>query len=296
MTQLTPGRIAALVAGVPVAVALVGWTSYNFVALAGTKTIPVSAVIPVHDGGVSADVTGGDLVLKQGQVSTARLTGTEQYSLFRPVLTVTQAGASTSVGFRCRSYTGNCALNATLEVPASVGVTLETEGGDASVPAFAGSLSLNSQGGDLTAGRLSGNVQLQTGGGNVNATLLSGQLTVETSGGDLNATTVSGDSMVTAGTSGGNVNVQDMADGHADITSDGGDVTVTFTVVPANLVISSGGGNITVVLPPDPRAKYNLQANAGGGSYTNTVPVDAHSANAIALNSSGGDISVTEGS
>jgi hypothetical protein len=257
MTHLTPGRITALVAGVPVALALVGWTSYNFVALAGTKTVPVTAQIPVHDGGVTADVTGGELVLKQGQVSTARLVGTEEYSLFRPVLTVNQAGASTSVSFRCRSYTGNCALNATLEVPVSVGVTLATEGGNASVPAFRGSLALNSQGGDVTAGSLAGNVQVQTAGGNVN--------------------------------------VQDMAGPDADITSDGGDVTITCTAPPVNLQISSGGGNITLVLPPG-STPYNVKADAGGGTYTNDAPADTRSKNVITLDSTGGDITVTEGS
>jgi hypothetical protein len=294
MTTLTPGRIAALIAGVPVALTLIGWTSYNFVALAGTKTVPVTAEIPVQDGGVTANVTGGELVLKQAPVRTAKLVGTEQYSLFRPVLIVTQAGASTNVGFRCRSFTGDCSLNATLEVPFRTGVTLATDGGNASVPSFTGSLALNSEGGDVTAGSLSGDVQVQSGGGNITAGSLSGTLNLETSGGDLDADAVSGNAMLTAGTAGGNLDVQAMAAPNADITSSGGDVTVTFTHVPANLQISSDGGNITVVLPPG-STSYDLQASSGGGSYTHTVPVNAQSKNVISLNSSGGDITVTEG-
>jgi hypothetical protein len=295
--QMTPGRIAALAAGVPFAVALIGWTSYDFVALAGQASYTIARTIPVHGGGVTANVGGSDLTLRQGGVGTPELVGTVHYSLFKPSLTVTQAGAGTTVDFQCRDVTGNCSLNATLQVPPRIGVTLSTGGGNVSVPVFTGSAELLTGGGDVTAGSLGGTVQMQTGGGNVDADSLSGSLDLQTNGGDLNADTVSGDTMLTAGTGGGNVNVQDMADPYATIQSNGGDVTLTFTQVPRNLQISTEGGNILVVLPPGSTA-YDLQANPGGGSVnvSHSVPTAARSSDSLILDSEGGDITVSEAS
>jgi hypothetical protein len=294
--QMTPGRIAALAVGVPFVLALVGWTSYGFVALAGQASYPISQAIPLHGDGVTATIGGSDLTLRQGGVSTPELAGTVHYSLFKPSLTVTQAGADTSVNFNCRNNTGTCDLNATLQVPSRIGVTLSTEGGNISVPVFTGSVELLSGGGDVTSGSLGGTVQMQTDGGNLSADSLSGSLNLRTGGGDLNANTVSGGSLQ-ATTGGGNLDVQAMADPDATLGSSGGDVTLTFTQVPRNLQISTSGGNIVVVLPSGSTA-YDLQTNADGGntSVSHSVPTDSRSSDSLTLDSEGGDITVTEAS
>lgn len=294
--QMTPGRIAALAVGVPFALALIGGTGYDFVTLVGQASYPIAQAIPVHGGGVTATIGGSDLTLRQGGVSTPELSGTVHYTLFKPSLTVTQAGSGTSLNFRCRNITGNCELNATLQVPSRIGVTLSTGGGNISVPAFTGSAELLSGGGDVTAGSVGGTVQMQTDGGNVTADSLSGSLDLQTGGGDLDANTVGGGSLQ-ATTVGGNVDVQAMADPDATIESSGGDVTLTFTQVPRNLQISTVGGNIVVVLPPGSTA-YNLQANAGGGNLSvgRSVPTDSRSGDSLVLDSEGGDITVTEAS
>jgi hypothetical protein len=294
--QMTPGRIAALAVGVPFAAALVGWTGYGFVALAGQASYPISQAIPLHGGGVTATIDGSDLTLRQGGVSTPELVGTVHYSLFKPSLTVTQAGAGTSVSFDCRNNTGHCDLNATLQVPSRTGVTLATEGGNISVPVFTGSVELLTGGGDVTSGSLGGTVQVQTEGGNVTANSLAGSLDLQTSGGDVNANAVSGGSLQ-ASIGGGNLDVQAMADAVANIGASGGDVTLTFTQVPRNLQIDTAGGNIVVVLPAGSTA-YNLQANAGGGntSVSDSVPTDSRSSHSLVLDSDGGDITVTEAS
>jgi DUF4097 and DUF4098 domain-containing protein YvlB len=294
MTTMTPGRIAALIVGVPVALALVGWTSYTFVALAGQASMRVATPVSIYDGGVTADTGGGDVVLRQAPVTGAELTGVAHYSLFRPVLTETQTPTGASFGFRCRNVTGDCSLDATLQVPLRTRVTLSTGGGNVTVPGFGGDLTLSTQGGDVTAGSVSGDVQMQTAGGNVDADSLSGSLNLQTSGGDLDATAVSGDSMFTAGTGGGNVAVQGMADPLANITSSGGDVTLTFTQAPRNLQISTDGGNIVLFLPPGTGSAYNIQANAGGGNVTvsHAVPTSSRSSDSLILDSDGGDITV----
>jgi hypothetical protein len=258
MTQLTPGRIAALVAGVPVALALIGWTSYDLVALIGQASYPIAETIPLHDGGLTASLNGSDLTLRQGGTGAPTLTGTVHYSLVKPAFTVTQAGAGTSVSFACRAPDGDCGLDATLQVPSGIGVTLSTEGGNISVPVFSGSADLVSGGGDVTAGSLDGTMQVQTGGGNVN--------------------------------------VQALTDADVTIGSGGGDVTLTFTRPPDHLRISTDGGNVNVILPPGGTA-YDLRTSTDGGNLdvSHSVPADSRSAHSVSLDSGGGDITVTEG-
>jgi hypothetical protein len=292
--HMTPGRIAALVAGVPFAVALIGWSSYDFVALAGQASYPIATSIPVHGGGLTATVAGTELTLRQGGSGTPELTGTVHYSLFKPSLTVTQAGAGTNVNFECRDISGNCGLDATLRLPARIGVTLATEGGNISIPGFSGSADLLSGGGDVTAGSLSGTLQMRTDGGNVAVNSLSGAINLQTSGGDVTAGSLSGTMRAT--TDGGNLNVQLMADPVADIESSGGDVTLTFTQAPRNLQISTDGGNMLVVLPLGSTA-YDIQASVGGGNLTvsRSITQRGDAKNSLVLNSNGGDITVTEG-
>jgi hypothetical protein len=256
--QLTPGRIAALAIGVPFAVALVGWTSYSFVALAGQGTVHIATPIRVYDGAVTADIGGGNVVIRQVRGKVAELTGTGQYSLIRPVLTETHAGAGTSIGYQCRSYAGNCDLNATLQVPLGTGVTLSTEGGNMSVPVFNGSLQLLSGGGDVNAGNLSGTVLMRTDGGNVG--------------------------------------VRAMADPDATIDSGGGDVVLTLVhTPPQHLQVSADGGNIVIVLPPGGTA-YDIQANADGGNLSigRSITQSGDAKDALILDSGGGDIAVSQ--
>ena len=293
--QMTPGRIAALAIGVPFAISLVGWTSYSFVALIGQGTVQIAAPVTVYNGAVTADIGGGDVLIRQVP-GKAELTGTGQYSLIRPVVTEAHTGAGTSIGYQCRSFSGNCGLNATLQIPPGTGVTLSTGGGNMSVPAFNGSLQLFSGGGDVDAGNLNGTVLMQTDGGNVDADSLSGSLDLQTGGGDLDASTVSGGSRFQARTDGGNVNVQTMADPDATIESSGGDVSLTFgQVSPQNLQISTDGGNIVVVLPPG-ATTYDIQANTDGGNLVigSSVTDRGDAEDSLILDSGGGDITVTQ--
>ena len=87
---MTPGRWVTLVIGVPIALALIALTGFSVVTGIGQASFPVIAAIPVQDGQLVASLGGGDVTLHQDQArsSTARLTGTVQYSLVRPHFTV----------------------------------------------------------------------------------------------------------------------------------------------------------------------------------------------------------------
>jgi len=271
--RMTPGRWITLVIGVPILLAFIGWSGFSLVASLGQASFPVSATIPVKDGRLVASTGGGDITVHQGQVSggAARLTGTVQYSLVRPHFTVTDSGIS----LHCRLPTGNCGLNATLDVPPRTVVDLTSGGGNMQVSAIQGNVTLNSGGGDVGISGIGGTADLLTGGGNVTASDLGGILTFTTSGGDVNGS--------------------GLFSRHVTLSTGGGNVSLVFTQVPDNIRISSSGGDITIVLPHG-STSYAIQSNAAGGDYHASVPTNDASSHKIKLDTGGGNISIAQAS
>jgi Toastrack DUF4097 len=272
--RMTPGRWAALVIGVPIALALIAWTGFSFIANLGRGSFPVNYAIPVHDGQLVASTGGGDITVRQDQVTsgTARLTGTVQYSLIRPRLTV----SGTGVSLRCRIPTGNCALNAALDVPLNTAVQLTSGGGNMQVSGIERDVTLNSDGGDVTVSGVGGTASVATGGGNLTAGDLGGILKFTTEGGDINGNSLFAPQVTTE--------------------SGGGNVTLVFTRAPANLSIISEGGDITVLLPHSSTTTYAITNQTGGGDYSAQVPTSSSSSHKINVDSGGGNISITESS
>jgi hypothetical protein len=253
--RMTPGRWATLAIGVPIALVLIGWSAFSLVATIGQASFPVSATIPVQNGRLVASTGGGDITVHQGHVSggTARLTGTVQYSLVRPRFTVSGSGIS----LHCRLPTGNCGLNATLDIPSHTAVDLTTGGGNMQVSG------------------IQGNVTLDSGGGNLTASDLGGVLNFTTSGGDVDGS--------------------GLFSPHVTTGSGGGNVTLVFTAVPDYLKISSSGGDITIVVPSG-NTSYAIKSNASGGDYHASVPTNNASRHTLQVDSGGGNINIAEAS
>ncbi len=270
--RMTPGRWVALAVGMPVALALIGWSAFSLVAWIGRASFPINTSIPVQDGHLVASTGGGDITVHQDQARSdkARLTGTVQYSLVRPHLTIDGAG----VHLDCRLPTGNCGLNAILDVPADTPVDLATGGGNVQASGLQRDITLDTAGGDVTLSGIDGNTDLATGGGNVNAGNLGGIVNFTTAGGD--------------------VTVNDLFSPHVKLQTGGGNVTLVFTKAPAYLDITSSGGDITVVLPHS-TTQYGISYQTGGGDYSASVPVNlAAKAHTITVDSGGGNVSISE--
>ena len=205
--RMTPGRWVTLAIGVPIALVLIGWSAFSLVAGIGQASFPVSTTIPVQNGRLVASTGGGDITVHQGQVSggTARLTGKVEYSLVRPTFTVSGSGIS----LHCRLPTGNCGLNATLDVPSHTAVDLNTGGGNMQVSGIQGNVTLDSGGGDVGISGIGGTADVLTGGGNLTASDLGGVLTFTTSGGDVDGS--------------------GLFSPHVTTDSGGGNVTLVFT-------------------------------------------------------------------
>jgi hypothetical protein len=271
--RMTPGRWVTLAIGVPIALAFIGWSGFSLVAAIGQASFPVSTTIPVEHGRLVASTGGGDLTVHQGQVSgaTARLTGTVQYSLVRPDFTVTGNGIS----LHCRLPTGNCGLNATLDVPSHTSVDLTSGGGDMQVSGIQGNVRLDSGGGDAGISAIDGTADVLTGGGNLTASDLGGVLAFTTSGGDVDGSA--------------------LFSPHVTTGSGGGNVSLVFTQVPDYVKVSSSGGDITIVVPHG-NTSYAITSNASGGDYHSTVPTNNASRHRVQVDSGGGNISIAKAS
>jgi hypothetical protein len=254
---------------VPVILALIGWTGFSLVSRAARASFPVSYVMAVQRGQLTAGVNGADITVRQADGSSARLAGTVHYGLFRP--RVTRSGNEVNVN--CPGISSNCGLAATLDVPRLAGLTLSSGGGNLTVPGVAQTVSLTSDGGDVRVSGVPGAATVRTGGGNLTAGDMGGALKFTTDGGDVNGS--------------------DLAAPTLSTNSGGGDVNVAFAKVPANLDIISDGGDVNIVVPRG-AAAYRISTTADGGDDTVSVPTSSSSGDQITVDSGGGDITISE--
>lgn len=255
---LTPVRRLVLAIGVPIAIALIGWTGFSFVADVGQGSYTVNYSIPVRAGQLSLNAAGGEVTVRPGgQPGVGHLTGIVHYSLIRPRFTWNPTASGTAASLGCRIPVGDCDLDATLEAPARTALSLRSGGGSLSVSGMTGDVTLSSGGGELTVTGLRGDLRLSTGGGDIHGNaLLASDVSVQTGGGD---------------------------------------VTLAFTGPPRNLQIRTAGGNITVILPHS-STPYKINATTGGGVITDPVPQDTASPYVISASTGGGNITITEAS
>jgi len=312
---MTPGRWVALAVGVPVALALIGWTGFNLVASVTRGSYPFSYAIPVPNHQVAVNINAGNVTLREApDDSTARLTGTVQYGLIRPAIgeTITPTGAS--IDMSCNGINSDCGMSGTLDVPARTAVTLWSNGGDITASGFSSGMTLWASGGNVNATNLAGDLQLDSGGGDLTGTGLTGALQVATEGGNVNAGNWTGSGTTRIDTGGGDFSANGLT-GNFQLSTEGGDVdangvasrlvgidsgsanvTLAFTQVPQNLQIAAEGGDVTVILPLG-GTTYDISTpdNQGANvSYPQSL-FSSTSTHKITIDSGGGDITVSQG-
>lgn len=290
---MTGGRRAALVIGVPVCLALVAGLAFSLVADVGEGRYPVTYTVPASTKALTLNVTG-QLTIRPTTAGQGTLAGTATYSLARSKVTESTTSAGTTIGYHCPLPLGNCGLDATVTVPATVTT-----------------LTSNSGAGDATVTGTTGPVKLSTGDGNVSVSHASGPLTLNTNSGGIQvnairAATVSASSgdgniqaegvastTITANTDSGDITGSGIATAAITASTGDGDIQIVFTSVPRDVRVNSNSGSITLVLPPGP-TEYNVTANTDSGSVSDTVPHNSSSPNTIAASSGSGSITIRQ--
>jgi Toastrack DUF4097 len=290
---MTGGRRAALVIGVPVCLALVAGTGLSLVADIGEGHYPVNYTAPASTKALTLNVTG-QLTIKPTRASRATLIGTASYSLVRSKLTESTTSSGATVGYHCPLPLGNCGLNATVTVPATVTtLTAHSGGGDATVTGTTGPVNLSTGDGNLSASDASGPLTLNTDSGSIQVNAIrSATLSASSGNGSIQAAGVTS-ATITANTNSGNINESGIATTTITASSGAGDIEIAFTSVPSNVRVNTNSGNVTLVLPPG-TAQYDVTANTDSGTVSDTLPRTSSSPNTITATSGSGNITIRQ--
>jgi DUF4097 and DUF4098 domain-containing protein YvlB len=208
---LTPARRVALFAGLPMTIALIGWSALNVAAFLGQGTFTINQSVAWSGGPVSISVDSGDVTITPSTDGRVHIEGRVTYSLVKPSLVITTSGSHSTVSFSCPAIAaGRCSAEVMVSVPPGATLVASSQSGNVTASGFTNA-SLESDSGDIRASRLSGNIMLQTHSGDITAT-------------DLGASTVTAD-------------------------DDSGTVSLGFVDVPQSVIVQNSSGDVSVLVP-----------------------------------------------
>ena len=271
---LTRGRVLALIIGVPLVLAVIGWTALTAVAFAGQGSYPVNLDVRAPGGTAGVSVDSADMTVVPGTAGHLRLTGTAHYSVVRSSVTWHRTRSGVTVDSRCRFPTGVCSADFTVAMPTGARALLSDGSGDMTLRGLTGHVSAGAGSGNVSAYGLSGTVGLGDGSGDIVGSALSGP-------------------RVTFSNGSGNISVSGLTSTHVVASDGSGDVTLTFTKVPSYVHVSDDSGNVTLILPPGKTTLYRVRASTSSGTPVVSVPISSVSRHVITVTDGSGNITIT---
>jgi hypothetical protein len=201
--------------------------------------------------------------------------------------------------------TSDCAVSFVVTVPATVPVTVTSNGAPVAISGVAGAnvesggapvtlarltglLTVDTDGGSLDLNGLTGPLHADTGGGPMTATGINGPATISTEGGSLAVNGLTGS--LQADSAGGPAALTDIRAQTATVTTGGGSGRLVFHIVPELVNLSTDGGPALLDVPGGP---YALNADSDGGpELVRGVTADPSAARSITVTSGGGPLTV----
>jgi Putative adhesin len=293
---MTRARRVALVIGVPVCLLLVGWTGFSTVTSFAEGKYPVSYRAPAGTNALTLNVTG-QLTIKPATAGRATLSGTAHFGVVRPALAEHSSAGATTLGYRCPFPVGDCELDATLTVPATVTtLTAHSGGGNATVTGTTGPVNLSTGEGNLSVAHASGPLTLNTDSGSIEVSATGSatspvNLLLSSGAGNIQATGVNS-TTITANTDSGNISGSGISTSTITASTGDGKIVITFSSVPENVRVNTDSGSITLELPAG-STRYDIDAHTDSGSVT-APPSDPSSSHVITATSGSGSIFITE--
>ena len=287
--------------------------------VAFSVTVPkaVAVTASTAGGNVTLDGTGAANVDSGGgQVYAAGLTGSLTAHSEGGGVTVTKASGSVSVESGGAQVTatdigGGLTVNTDggqVTVAGAPAAALDSGGGPVDASGIGGPLTVASEGGGVTVTGVSA-TEVNSGGGPVTATTVKGSLRVLAEGGTVEAQGVTG--ALTADSGGAPLTATGLGGPSANVSAEGGDITLGFAAAPQAVQVDTGGGNATLSVPGGP---YQVSTGGdsrpggqvmigggpgkgtltydGGGNVTVTVPVSSTASRSISVTTEGGDLQV----
>ena len=252
---MTSGRRLALAIGVPLVLAVFGWTGLSLVSLVGAASYPVRLHIPVRGGQASVVMDDSDARLSPGSPHELALTGTAHYALIKSQVSWTSSASGVSVHAQCRQLTGVCSFSYRIAVPPVPALTVRDSDGHLTLAGLGNQrISAEDRDGDITGTRLTA-------------------------------------ARVWVSDASGNVSLTGLTAAAVTVRNSGGDVTLVFTSVPSAVHITDSAGNVHVVLPPGDTA-YRVSVSAPDGSNHVNLPTSPASSHVITVSDPDGNVSI----
>jgi hypothetical protein len=200
--------------------------------------------------------------------------------------------------------TSDCAVSFVVTVPATVPVTVTSNGAPVAISGVAGA-NVESGGAPVTAARLTGLLTVGTDGGSLDLNGLTGPLQADTGGGPMTATGIDGPATISteggslmvngltgplqADSAGGPVVLRDLGSQTAGISTGGGSGQVAFAAAPELVTLSTDGGPATLDVPS---GSYALSTDSDGGPQSVRVSADPSASRSLTVTSGGGALEV----
>jgi DUF4097 and DUF4098 domain-containing protein YvlB len=231
--QLTSGRLAAVVIGIPMTLALAVFGAFNLVGTFARTSEQHTANYAWQGGAISVKTSAGTIRIQVGTGTRVGVTYTEHYELRKPTVAATMLnGGLQQLTASCPGgvFGNNCEINYVVTVPASASLVLHTGDGDVHLAGTTGTISVDTGDGDVDGTQLhTKTVNASTGDGDIQLEWDAAPTDVEATTGDGDISLVvpqgSGPYKVSAHTGDGGTHVtvpQDQS-ATASITADTGD-------------------------------------------------------------------------
>ena len=293
---MTGGRRAALAIGVPVCLLLVGALGVSLAADFATGDYPVSYTIPAATEALTLNVTG-QLTIQPTKAREGTVTGKATYSVLRPTVTEHTSGDATTLGYGCHFPSGNCGLDATVTIPATVTMLTASSGsGNATVTGIIGPLNLSSGDGNLSVDHASGPLTLNTDSGDIRVSAITSEaLSASTGDGNVQAAGVTSPT-ISVNTNSGAISGSGIATTLISASSGDGNIVIAFSSVPRDVHVNTDSGSITLLLPAGP-TQYHVAANTDSGNISDgSLPKTANQSapNQITASTGDGNITITQ--
>ncbi len=231
--QLTSGRLAAVVIGIPIMLAGAVFGAFSLVGTFARTSEQHSGSYAWHGGEISLNTSSGTVQIQTGTGTQVGVTYTEHFELKKPTVTATTLNGGVQLKASCPGgiFGSNCEINYVVTVPAATSLVVHT--GDGSVH----------------LGGTTGSISVDTGDGSVDGT----QLRSKT---------------VNASTGNGHVDLQWDVAPTAVVTTTG-DGSINLVVPPGsgpyNVSAHTGNGSTHVTVPQDQSAPASITASTGNG-------------------------------
>jgi hypothetical protein len=271
----TPGQFLAIGGGAVISAVLVSIAGFKVVEASTTTTQHDFATYSMPIRHIEVDSDSTSVYIYGESTNTVSINRAVSEALGQPSPQMNRVGDTLTLTGGCAGIAlAHCSIDYGIHVPASVAISVHSEGGRVSVD------------------RMHADVSLSSDSGRVSATNIKGSLTMTASSGRLSADSVVGDSVSLRADS-GRISASGISARTFTAHADSGSIWAEFSSDPTTVTTAADSGSIDITVPPD-NTDYDLTGVSAesGRVDINKIRARTGAPHKIIANASSGRISV----